>query len=640
MDNTTQLPQSSSVPNNNKIKKILPLIFIGIFCVLFLFISIPLIIYYIQKEPPTVTLRLEDYSLIGFEKATLTYETKLGNSSNFFPLQYLLPMTGENKRLLKSCTLYINNQKFQEFNTINTNGTTTSELNQLPLGQNEVYLTCKENSFLKKTGKSQPKSLLAVGAPNIEIENSDSSMVNVIGQAKLNIKVDSAITSDISEQDIMKYTNNKPPILECAVINQKTLEQSKFLVNAGEKTAIQFSNFNTGENNLIVECNHEGSNVKGISSVQTIKAIVPLSIGKILDIKTSNESNKDDLNVWLVPLQSSMAYGSALATLPTNDKIWSNTSLSQYDLSNGIVAITSAPGASISEQELTITTETEEYVIYIPAVSMDGQCPANFYVADDGSTFWQSRRKNSCRYSNVTHPDLTGIEALNPIYLARASSNFSFSPTDKLIFDTENSQKNLAELTSTLACSDIPCNFIGNAFKNSEGIWDSPPNYVSASYPYQINISKENSYDMRIVYRLGKNISGREGVVTDPPNTLSILIDDKEIDIHTVKTGEVSSAEYTTIFNLGNLKSGLHTVELYSEEKGWFVFSEFAIQPVGSFGEYQIKIKKSSYYDTDNDGLDDTLEFMYNTDKNNPDTDGDGYKDGEEVSHGHNPLKK
>ena len=41
--------------------------------------------------------------------------------------------------------------------------------------------------------------------------------------------------------------------------------------------------------------------------------------------------------------------------------------------------------------------------------------------------------------------------------------------------------------------------------------------------------------------------------------------------------------------------------------------------------------------DTDNDGLTDINEAGYGTDINNPDTDGDGYKDGEEVLNGYNP---
>ncbi len=44
--------------------------------------------------------------------------------------------------------------------------------------------------------------------------------------------------------------------------------------------------------------------------------------------------------------------------------------------------------------------------------------------------------------------------------------------------------------------------------------------------------------------------------------------------------------------------------------------------------------------DTDRDGLTNKEESYWNTDFQNPDTDGDGFKDGEEVASGHNPLKR
>lgn len=43
--------------------------------------------------------------------------------------------------------------------------------------------------------------------------------------------------------------------------------------------------------------------------------------------------------------------------------------------------------------------------------------------------------------------------------------------------------------------------------------------------------------------------------------------------------------------------------------------------------------------DTDHDGLSNKEESYWNTDFQNPDTDGDGFKDGEEVASGHDPLK-
>lgn len=50
--------------------------------------------------------------------------------------------------------------------------------------------------------------------------------------------------------------------------------------------------------------------------------------------------------------------------------------------------------------------------------------------------------------------------------------------------------------------------------------------------------------------------------------------------------------------------------------------------------------KQDIINDHDHDGLADWEEELYGTDPNNPDTDGDGYLDGEEVASGYNPAKK
>ncbi len=53
------------------------------------------------------------------------------------------------------------------------------------------------------------------------------------------------------------------------------------------------------------------------------------------------------------------------------------------------------------------------------------------------------------------------------------------------------------------------------------------------------------------------------------------------------------------------------------------------------FNVAQVKIEKS---DVDKDGLSDYYELKFKTDPLNPDTDGDGYKDGLEIDQAHNPL--
>jgi hypothetical protein len=51
----------------------------------------------------------------------------------------------------------------------------------------------------------------------------------------------------------------------------------------------------------------------------------------------------------------------------------------------------------------------------------------------------------------------------------------------------------------------------------------------------------------------------------------------------------------------------------------------------------QVKLEKS---DVDNDGLSDRMELNFHTLLNNPDTDGDGFSDGDEIKNGFDPLSK
>jgi hypothetical protein len=63
-------------------------------------------------------------------------------------------------------------------------------------------------------------------------------------------------------------------------------------------------------------------------------------------------------------------------------------------------------------------------------------------------------------------------------------------------------------------------------------------------------------------------------------------------------------------------------------------FSEFTL-----WGGKETTIE-SQTKDSDSDGLKDWEEGLYKTDSLNPDTDGDGYLDGEEINSGHNPVVK
>ncbi len=58
---------------------------------------------------------------------------------------------------------------------------------------------------------------------------------------------------------------------------------------------------------------------------------------------------------------------------------------------------------------------------------------------------------------------------------------------------------------------------------------------------------------------------------------------------------------------------------------------------LGGASEQNNSEKKEFEKDTDNDMLTDSMEKRLNSDPNNPDSDGDGYKDGEEFNSGYNP---
>lgn len=67
----------------------------------------------------------------------------------------------------------------------------------------------------------------------------------------------------------------------------------------------------------------------------------------------------------------------------------------------------------------------------------------------------------------------------------------------------------------------------------------------------------------------------------------------------------------------------------------------FSVITITAFiGSYALSQNIDKFIDSDNDGLNDYQEKeIYYTAINNPDTDGDGYKDGEEVLNGYSPLK-
>ena len=63
-----------------------------------------------------------------------------------------------------------------------------------------------------------------------------------------------------------------------------------------------------------------------------------------------------------------------------------------------------------------------------------------------------------------------------------------------------------------------------------------------------------------------------------------------------------------------------------------------AVPPTATGFTVTVVVPAVGSEDPDHDGLSNLLEAFYQTDPNNPDTDGDGVSDGDEVSQGRNPT--
>jgi hypothetical protein len=163
------------------------------------------------------------------------------------------------------------------------------------------------------------------------------------------------------------------------------------------------------------------------------------------------------------------------------------------------------------------------------------------------------------------------------------------------------------------------------------------------AYDYQFNIDKQKLKDLARV------------LSQDFPDALTTSEADQfiqELDqFETMPSGEIIIGLFdSTIYkfklswqvaNKNNLNiDGSGTLEINFRNHNLAYPVEV---PVGSksWEELSVEIQKNmnekATSDSDNDGLSDQMEIFYKTDPNNPDTDADGYKDGEEVINGYSP---
>jgi hypothetical protein len=90
-------------------------------------------------------------------------------------------------------------------------------------------------------------------------------------------------------------------------------------------------------------------------------------------------------------------------------------------------------------------------------------------------------------------------------------------------------------------------------------------------------------------------------------------------------------------FDIDYTLSGFDSAKV-REPEGAKDFAEIANKLQGVGADTAVSADSSSTVDTDADGLTDEQEKVYGSDVNNPDTDGDGYKDGAEVKAGYDPI--
>ncbi|MCK4525148.1 MAG: hypothetical protein KAU07_01800 [Candidatus Andersenbacteria bacterium] len=111
-------------------------------------------------------------------------------------------------------------------------------------------------------------------------------------------------------------------------------------------------------------------------------------------------------------------------------------------------------------------------------------------------------------------------------------------------------------------------------------------------------------------------------------------ITQKEESIKTSSDINNSSLSFDMTITMSNFNQ---PVEITEPEEAKNLMKILEEMTMGSMGGMMIP-ETDSGLDSDMDGLNDNIEEIYGTDKNNPDTDGDGYKDGEEVKNGYDPA--
>jgi thiol-disulfide isomerase/thioredoxin len=132
-----------------------------------------------------------------------------------------------------------------------------------------------------------------------------------------------------------------------------------------------------------------------------------------------------------------------------------------------------------------------------------------------------------------------------------------------------------------VACSYFPCFFDGKAIANSWATVDTPPNHVSAQYPYIFYLPQKNSVQMTLRSNVWPaNLDGRK-------NTMFVEVDNQVIFQKSKSYEQFISDEGSDntidVIQLGKLSAGKHSIKIYaSPDSEHFMFDWFRLDPSNS----------------------------------------------------------
>lgn len=636
--------ENQLVANKKWGKRVFITALVVVLSIIILLFLIPLAIFYIDKQQPQISEVTPDNNyIIRKDKANFNFEVTEKKPLNFFPLSYIVPLIEDGDHRIKNCSLKFGNNVIQTINTIEENSSLEFKIDSIPEGEHQWSIECRDSSWFKNTGRSELRNFLGIKPkpPIVEISVYDPSKIQLTKSINIYFTPKEDLPKNITPEILKKYTKyDVMPITSCALIIDEKEVAVLNDIKEGEKNTITYNNIHSGSHKWYISCIGASEEKRGKSEINDLMALIPYTAMEAYDISTNLDNPGTTIWIEVSEITTDGRAGKALGKLSEKNTFNPVFTIDEYQSKNGIMLVSLTPSASLKEQVLTVKTDKGEIKIYLPEANNEGGGTLMFYVADDGSTFWQSKIKGASSYPTGTNPFLTGFEALNQNYLAKASPSLSFAKEINYTYDSQKATDELNNQNKKTACPQIPCIFIGKALNNNEGDWDVPEEYVSASYPYEIVIQEAEDLDMKLDYQLGHDIYYSLGKTTETPNTMKVTLDDKQVYSKTQLRGDPVSAKYTAVFNLGLLAPGSHYLKfIKSDSKGDLALSKFSIDTKGAFGSAYDQIDKNSYgaKDDDNDGLVNLAEAIYQTNASNPDTDGDGYKDGDEVKNGYNP---